>query len=84
MRRYILAATAAAAFALATSAMAYDSGGYNSMQRALDVANSIGLATIQHTQFEGDKWQIEGRDMSGRYMEVYVDVNTDEVLYVNR
>ena len=84
MRKITLAATAAAAFALATPAMAYDSGGYGSMQRALDVANSIGLTTIQHTQFEGDKWQIEGRDWSGRYMEVYVDANTDQVLYVNR
>jgi hypothetical protein len=84
MRKYILATTAAAAFALATPAMAYDTGGQFSMQRALDVATQMGIATISHTQFAGDEWQIEGRDISGRYMEVDVDVNTGEVLNVDR
>jgi hypothetical protein len=84
MRKYILATTAAAAFALVTPAMAYDTGGQFSMQRALDVATQMGLATISHTQFAGDEWQIEGRDISGRYMEVDVDVNTGEVLNVDR
>jgi hypothetical protein len=84
MRKYILATTAAAAFALATPATAYDTGGQFSMQRALDVATQMGLATISHTQFAGDEWQIEGRDISGRYMEVDVDVNTGEVLNVDR
>ena len=64
--------------------MAYDSAGYISMQRALDVASAMGLATISHTQFAGDEWQVEGRDISGRYMEVDVDVNTGEVLNVDR
>ena len=54
------------------------------MQRALDVASDMGLATISHTQFAGDEWQVEGRDISGRYMEVDVDVNTGRVLNVDR
>jgi len=33
---------------------------------------------------EANEWQIEGRDMSGRYIEVDVDVNTGEVLNVDR
>jgi uncharacterized membrane protein len=84
MRKMILATTAAAALALATPALAYDTGGQFSMQRALDVATDMGIVTISHTQFAGDEWQIEGRDMSGRYMEVDVDVNTGEVLNVDR
>jgi len=64
--------------------MAYDSGGYISMQRALDVAGAMGLATISHTQFAVDEWQVQGRDVSGRYMEVDVDVNTGAVLNVDR
>ena len=84
MQKFILPAIAAVAISFATPAMAYDSGGYISMQRALDVASDMGLATIQHTQFAGDEWQIEGRDISGRYMEVDVDVNTGEVLNVDR
>jgi hypothetical protein len=82
MQKLVL--TAAAAIAIATPAMAYDSGGYISMQRALDVAGAMGLATIQHTQFAGDEWQVSGRDISGRYMEVDVDVNTGQVLNVDR
>jgi hypothetical protein len=84
MRKIILPAIAAAALGLATPALAYDTGGYISMQRALDVAGAMGIATISHTQFAGDEWQIEGRDISGRYMEVDVDVNTGEVLNVDR
>jgi hypothetical protein len=84
MQKLILPVLAAAAIGLATPAMAYDAGGYFSMQRALDVAGDMGMATISHTQFAGDEWQIEGRDVSGRYMEVDVDVNTGEVLNVDR
>jgi hypothetical protein len=84
MRNFILPAVTAVALGVATPAMAFDSGGYISMQRALDVASDMGLATISHTQFAGDEWQIQGRDVSGRYMEVDVDVNTGEVLNVDR
>jgi hypothetical protein len=69
---------------MATSAAAYDSGGLISMQTALDVAADLGLVAVSHTQFAGDEWQIEGRDRSGRYMEVDVDATTGEVLNVDR
>jgi Peptidase propeptide and YPEB domain len=84
MRKIILPVIAAAALGLATPALAYDAGGYMSMQQALAVAGDMGMVTISHTQFAGDEWQIEGRDISGRYMEVDVDVNTGEVLNVDR
>jgi hypothetical protein len=54
------------------------------MQEALGVATDIGLVTVSHTEFAGDEWQIEGRDMLGRYMEVDVDATTGEVLNVDR
>jgi hypothetical protein len=69
---------------MATPAAAYDSGGLISMQTALDVATDLGLVAVSHTQFAGDEWQIEGRDRSGRYMEVDVDATTGEVLNVDR
>jgi hypothetical protein len=84
MRRIILPAIAAIALGASAPAMAYDSGGYISMQRALDVASDMGLATISHTEFAGDEWQVQGRDITGRYMEVDVDVNTGAVLNVDR
>jgi hypothetical protein len=84
MRKYIMPIVAVVALGMATPAMAYDSGGLISMREALDVATDLGLATVSHTQFEGDEWQIEGRDTSGRYMEVYVDAATGDVRYVER
>ena len=84
MRKLIMPAIVAVALGAATPAMAYDTGGYISMQRALDVAGDMGMATISHTEYAGDEWQIEGRDISGRYMEVDVDVNTGQVLNVDR
>ena len=84
MRKYVMPILAVVALGLATPAAAYDSGGLISMQRALAVAIDLGLVTVSHTQFAGDEWQIEGRDMSGRYMEVDVDVRAGEVLNVDR
>jgi hypothetical protein len=84
MRKYIMPIVAIVALGTAAPAMAFDSGGLISMQTALDVAVDLGLVTISHTQFAGDEWQIEGRDRSGRYMEVDVDAATGEVLNVDR
>jgi len=84
MKKYVLSGLAAVVLSIATPAMAYDSGGLMSMQAALDVATDIGLVTVSHTEFAGDEWQIEGRDYSGRYMEVDVDARTGDVLNVDR
>jgi hypothetical protein len=84
MRTYIMPIVAVVALGMATPALAYDSGDLLSMQDALSVATNLGLATVSHTEFAGDEWQIEGRDMSGRYMEVDVDATTGEVLNVDR
>jgi hypothetical protein len=54
------------------------------MQVALDVATDLGIMTVSHTDFQGDQWEIEGRDGRGRWMEVYVDSRTGEVRHVNR
>jgi hypothetical protein len=84
MRRYIIAIVAIAALGMAKPAMAYDSGGLMSMQAALAIATELGLSSVSHTQFAGDEWQIEGRDYSGRWMEVDVDATTGEVRNVDR
>jgi Peptidase propeptide and YPEB domain len=84
MRKYIIPIIAVAALGLAEPAMAYDSGNLMSMQAALGVATDLGLATVSHTQFAGDEWQIQGRDMSGRWMEIDVEAATGEVLNVDR
>jgi hypothetical protein len=84
MRKHILAIVAALTLGAAIPAMAYDSGGLISMQAALDLATVLGVRTVSHTQFLGDEWQIQGRDRTGRWMEVYVDATTGDVRGVNR
>ena len=84
MRKYIMPIVAVIALGMATPAVAYDAGGLLSMQEALGVAEDVGLIAVSHTQFAGDKWEIWGRDRTGRYMEVAVDANTGGVLWVNR
>ena len=84
MRKFILPAIVAIGLGSAAPAMAYDTGDQISMQAALDVATDIGVMTISHTEFAGDEWQIEGRDSSGRWMEVDVDARTGDVRNVDR
>lgn len=84
MRKFILPVIVAIGLGSAAPAMAFDTGDQISMQAALDVATDIGVMTISHTEFIGDEWQIEGRDRSGRWMEVYVDARTGDVRNVNR
>jgi hypothetical protein len=54
------------------------------MQQALDIATSLGVVTVSDTEFAGNEWQIEGRDVTGRYIEVDVDATTGAVLNVDR
>jgi hypothetical protein len=84
MQKYVMPIVAAVVLSIATPALAYDSGDFMSMEAALGVAADIGLVTVSHTQFLGDEWQIEGRDRSGQYMEVYVDAATGDVRNVDR
>ncbi|UWU77546.1 PepSY domain-containing protein [Bradyrhizobium huanghuaihaiense] len=84
MRSFILPAIVAIGLGSAAPAMAYDTGDQISMQVALDVASDLGVATVSHTNFLGDEWQIEGRDRTGRWMEVDVDARTGEVRNVDR
>ena len=84
MRKYNIPIIAVAALGMAKPALAYDSGGLISMRAALDVATDLGLTAVSHTQFAGDEWQIQGRDYSGRWMEVEVDAVSGEVRHVDR
>lgn len=84
MQKLILPAILAVALGSAAPAMAYDTGDQISMQVALDVATDLGVATVSHTNFLGDEWEIDGRDRTGRWMEVYVDARTGDVRNVDR
>ncbi|MGY3032918.1 hypothetical protein ACVIIV_002088 [Bradyrhizobium sp. USDA 4354] len=84
MRKFIFPIAIALTLGGATPALAYDTGDQISMQVALNVASDLGVVTVSHTNFLGDEWQIEGRDRTGRWMEVDVDARTGEVRNVDR
>ena len=54
------------------------------LQEALVVAQGIGVVTVSNTNFDGDQWEIEGRDINGKYIEVDVDARTGEIRDVDR
>lgn len=78
MRKYMMAIVAAAALALTQSAVAYEADPI-SMQIALRVASDLGLSTVSYTELNGDQWEIQGKDTSGRFMTLYIDAKTGEV-----
>jgi hypothetical protein len=84
MRKFLMPVAAIAMLGATVPALAYDSGDLLSMQQALDIATDIGIATVSDTEFVGNEWQIEGRDITGRYIEVDVDATTGAVLNVDR
>lgn len=84
MKKYVVAIATAAMLGLAVPAMAQDAASLFSMQDAIGVATDVGMVTVSHTQFEGDKWFIQGRDRTGRYMEMAVSVPSGDVLWLNR
>lgn len=84
MRKFLRPVVALVMLGTAVPALAYDSGDLLSMQQALAIATDIGVVTISDTEFAGHEWQIEGRDLSGRYIEVDVDATTGAVLNVDR
>jgi hypothetical protein len=84
MRKFLMPIAAVAMLGATVPALAYDSGDLLSMQQALDIATSLGVVTVSDTEFAGNEWQIEGRDVTGRYIEVDVDATTGTVLNVDR
>jgi hypothetical protein len=84
MQKYLILMAAVVGLAVATPALAYDSAASPmSMDAAVGVATDAGLATVSHTEFSGDEWQIQGRDVTGQYMEVDVEATTGRVLNVD-
>ena len=83
MQKYIMPIVAAIGLSIATPALAYDSASPMSMDAAVGVATDAGLVTVSHTQFAGDEWQIQGRDVTGQYMEVDVEATTGRILNVD-
>jgi hypothetical protein len=53
-------------------------------QAAIDIAYGVGLVSVSSTDKWFNEWQIEGRDVTGRYIEVDVDARTGAIVDVDR
>lgn len=91
MRRMIMTAAVTASCLLggvssmSNTARADDFGGsLISMQRAVMIANGIGLVSVNEIQFDDGKWDIEGRDPYGRSLTVDIDGRTGQIVRVDR
>ncbi len=67
----------------ATPALA-DSGSPGSVQRAVMAARAFGVVGVNEIQFYDNKWEIEGRDVGGRSINMDVDALTGAVLKIDR
>lgn len=54
------------------------------VEAAIDIASGVGLVSVSSTDKWFNEWQIEGRDVSGRYMEVDVNRHTGAIVDVDR
>jgi len=54
------------------------------VQAAIDIAYGVGLVSVSSTDKWFNEWQIEGRDVTGRYIEVDVDARTGAIVDVDR
>ena len=97
LRKAILPMLAAVTISAATPVLAADvyvgeryvrevpmAQGPFTLQQALLVAQEVGVVTVSNTNFDGDQWEIEGRDINGKYIEVDVDARTGEIRDVDR
>ena len=55
-----------------------------SVEQAVQVAYGIGVVEVKDTHFDGDEWEIKGRDRYGKWIEVDIDARTGEVRNVDR
>jgi hypothetical protein len=97
-KKLALPLVAAGAFAAATPVLAADfdyrepapraavivPAGPLTVEQAIAVAYGIGVVSVKNTHFDGDEWEIEGRDSYGKWIEVDVDARTGEVRNVDR
>ncbi len=97
LRKALLPVLAVGALATAVPAMAADvyvprtpraavavPVGPLTVEQAIQVAYRIGVVQVKNTHFDGDEWEIEGRDAYGKWIQVDVDARTGEVRNVDR
>ncbi|MGE8942108.1 PepSY domain-containing protein [Leptospira interrogans] len=78
-----LATLAMATLVLGGPAVAQDRGTITAEQ-AIEIAKQQGLVTVEEVERDDGKWEVEGKDISGREIEVDIDARSGQVVKVER
>lgn len=85
--------TKSALAALATLAMATVIGGGPALaqttgpitaEQAIEIAKQQGIVTVDEVDRDNGKWEVEGKDASGREIEVDIDASSGKVIKIER
>ena len=83
-RGILLAALAASATALPLPALADRCAGPVSAEQAIGIARAAGVARVEKLECDDGLWEVEGRDATGREIEVEIDPRTGRIVKVER
>jgi uncharacterized membrane protein YkoI len=53
-------------------------------EQAIEIARQQGLVTVEEVDRDDGKWEVEGKDASGREIEVDIDARSGKVVKVER
>lgn len=87
VRAGIVAGALAAVLAMPQGARADDDafcGGSISRAQAIEIARGVGLVRVEEVDCDDDEWEVEGRDVRGREIEVEIDARTGRITEVER
>ncbi len=83
MRTLLSAVAIASLIAIATPAVA-DFGPGGSVHRAIEAARAFGVVGFNEIQYYDGRWEIQGRDVRGKDVNINVDAITGAVTKVDR
>ena len=78
-----LATLAMATFVLGGPALAQSQGTITAEQ-AIEIAKQQGIVTVEEVDRDNGKWEVEGKDISGKEIEVDIDARSGQVIKVER
>lgn len=61
-----------------------DCRGGISRAQAVAIARSVGVVRVEEVECDDDEWEVEGRDASGREIEVEISARTGRIREIDR
>ncbi len=58
--------------------------GFITAEQAIEIAKQQGLVTVEEVERDDGKWEVEGKDVSGREIEVDIDARSGQIVKIER